>query len=695
MELEDLEIPLTEFKGIGVKTAEKFRKNKILTIKDLLYFFPYRYDDLRNVVKIKEAKINEYCVIVGQIKNIKVFPTPKKKMILIQGIIEDETGSLKVIWYNQTYIAKLLSGAPYVMLYGKVIKNKYGLHLSNPDFKILERGVKFKGEIIPVYREISEIPSGFIRRIILEIFKKFPINKLQDPIPELIRIKANIPEISKALIAIHKPTNLEEIEKSRRRFLFEEIFYVQLKINQEKIMLKLEKSPSINYDPNLIEDFLQKINITLTNAQKEVFNEILNDLNKPYPMNRLIQGETGAGKTLIAELIALLTVNSGYMVIFMAPTEILANQHFHRFLNDFSYYDYGIGLLIKNSGYYGIHGFKVRKNKEDIIRLILSKKINILIGTHALIESPIPYPNVGLVIIDEQQRFGVNQRKKLLEKSSQDYLPHFISMTATPIPRTLYLAFYGDLDLSILKEKPPGRKDVKTYVVDKENINEVWNFARKEVEKGHQVFVICPRIEKSDTGKYEIRTVKEEYEKIIKLFPDYNVAMLHGKMNSLEKEMIMKKMQNGEVQILVASSVVEVGIDLPLATVIIIEGAERFGLSQLHQLRGRVGRSIHESYCFLIPEVYTPLSYKRLKILEESQDAFYIAEKDLEIRGPGELLGEKQSGIPDLAMEALSNIEIVNLAQKLAEELISQNPKLEGYPLLRREIEKRKEFVIS
>jgi ATP-dependent DNA helicase RecG len=457
----------------------------------------------------------------------------------------------------------------------------------------------------------------------------------------------------------------------------------------------MEKAPVINYNENLIKEFLQKLNIELTSSQKEVLNEIIQSLQKPYPMNRLLQGETGSGKTLIAEIISLLTVNSGYMVILMAPTEILANQHFRRFLEDLSYTDYGIGLLVKNNGYYGLHGFRAIKNKDQIIHLILTQKINILIGTHALIELSIPYPNVGLVVIDEQQRFGVLQRKKLLEKSSQDYLPHFLSMTATPIPRTLYLAFYGDLELSILKEKPPGRQDVKTFVVDKENINEVWNFIRRELEKGHQAFVICPRIEKKDSSAYEIRTVKEEYEKIKKLFPDYNVAMLHGKMKSLEKETIIKKMLNNEIQILVASSVVEVGIDLPLATVIVIEGAERFGLSQLHQLRGRVGRSIHQSYCFLIPEVYTPLSYKRLKILEESQDAFYIAEKDLELRGPGELLGERQSGVPDLAMKALENMEIVKLAQKLAEELINQNPKLEGYPLLRREIEKRSSFIIS
>ncbi|MGC8981695.1 MAG: ATP-dependent DNA helicase RecG [Minisyncoccia bacterium] len=702
MELEELEIDLKNFKGIGERTAYKFSKYNIKTIKDLLYFFPYRYEDLSRVTKIKDLKIDENAVIIGRIKNLRVFPSPKRRMILVQGIVEDDTGSLKVLWFNQAYIGKVLSGGPYLLLYGKVVKNRYGLHLSNPEFKILAKIPKapleklFKPEIVPVYREISGIPSSFIRKIIQEIIEKFEIEKLKDPLPDFIKDKANILSLKDALINIHKPKDLKIIEGAQKRFLFEEIFCIQLKTLQEKILLKIEKSPIIKSDNKLIDEFLERLNIKLTSAQNEVLNEILKDFESPYPMNRLLQGETGAGKTLIAEILSLLTVNSGYNVIFMAPTEVLADQHFNRFLLDFSHLDYGIGLMIKNFGYYGLRGYKVKKSKEGIIRLIKQGKIQILIGTHSLIETKTPFPNIGLVVIDEQQRFGVKQRKKLLEQTSdggQSYLPHLLTMTATPIPRTLALTFYSDLDISILKEKPPGRKDVKTFVVKKENIESVWKFVRKELEKNHQVFVICPRIEPTENS--EIKAVKEEFEKIKKIFPDFEVEMLHGRIKSIEKEKILKRLQNNEIKILVASSVIEVGIDLPLATVIIILGAERFGLSQLHQLRGRVGRSIYESYCFLIPEKYSPLAWKRLKILEESQDAFYISEKDLELRGPGEFLGEKQSGIPDLAMQAIRNIELVNLAKNLANELISKNPNLEGYPLLRRRIEKIGEIIIS
>lgn len=703
MTLEDLEIELKNFKGIGEKTAYKFSKYNIKTIKDLLYFFPYRYEDLRNVTKIKDLKIGDMAVVVGRIKNIKVFPSPKKRMILVQGIIEDESGNLRVLWFNQGYLAKILSGGPYVLLYGKLIKNKYGLHLSNPDFKILSTKPTnnleklFKPEIIPVYREIYGISSSFTRKIIKEIIEKFNIKKLKDPIPDFIREKAKIVSMETALMNIHNPKDFESIKEAERRFLFEEIFYIQLKTMQEKILLKKEKAPIIKYNEDLINEFLDRLNIKLTESQKVVLSEILKDFEKPYPMNRLLQGETGTGKTLIAEILSLIIVDNGYNVVFMAPTEVLANQHFDRFLNDFSYLDYGIGLMIKNFGYYGIKGLKAKKKKEGIIRLIKQGNIKILIGTHSLIETTTPFPNIGLVIIDEQQRFGVKQRKKLLEQTKveeeQKYLPHLLTMTATPIPRTLALTFYGDLDISLLKEKPPGRKDVKTFVIKKEERGKVWRFLKNEVNNGHQAFIICPRIEPTENS--EVKTVKEEFEKIKKIFPNIPIEMLHGKMKSDEKEKILKKLQNNEIKILVASSVIEVGIDLPLATIIVIEGAERFGLSQLHQLRGRVGRSIYESYCFLIPEKYSPLAWKRLKILEESQDAFYISEKDLELRGPGELLGEKQSGIPDLAMRAIKNINLVNLAQQLAEEFISKNPKLEGYPLLRKEIERRGEIILS
>lgn len=692
MTINELEIPLKKYQGIGEKTAFKFAKYKINTIKDLLYFLPYKYIDLSKPIKIKDAKINENVVLIAKVKDIKLFKTYKKKMFIISAYLEDETGIIKSIWYNQPFLLKVFKKGQKILSYGKLVKNNYGLHLSNPEFRIL-KNEKFKPEIIPVYYELSEISTTFTRKLISNIISDFNIKNIQDPLPEIVKIKANVISLGEALINIHQPKNFEEIEKAKKRLLFEEIFYLQAKIIQEKFLLTNEKAPYINTDYQLIEEFLNNIKFQLTNNQKTVLEEILNDLKSLYPMNRLLQGETGSGKTLIAEIISFLVANSQYKTILMAPTELLATQHFYRFLKDFSFYEIGIGLMIKKTGYYGLKGFKSKKSKEELIRLISQDKIKILIGTHSILEVNLPYKNIGLIIIDEQQRFGIEQRKKLIAKSNQDHLPHFLTMTATPIPRSLYLSFYGDLSLSILKEKPFGQKEIITKIIKTNELDKLWNFIEKEINHNHQIFIICPRIENNES--LEIKNVKEEYEKIKKIFPNVEISMLHGKIKSNEKELILKKLQNNEIKILVASSVVEVGIDLPLLTTIVILGAERFGLSQLHQLRGRVGRSIHQGYCFLVPDNYSPLAYKRLKILEESQDAFYIAEKDLEIRGPGELLGNKQSGFPDLAMKALKHIELVNLAKNLAEELINQNYLLRGYPLLRDEIKKRGEFVLN
>ncbi len=694
MTLEELNQPLTKLKGIGSKTVFKLKKYNIETIKDLLYFFPYKYIDLSNPKKINEVKINETSAIIGTIKNLKLIKTPFKKIYIVSAYLEDETSKIKIIWFNQPYLLKILRNNQKILVYGKIIKNKYGLHISSPEFKILEKNKKIEKEIIPVYYEISSISSNFFYKLISNIFEEFDIENLIDPLPEIVRIKAGVIDLGKAFSYIHKPKSLDLIDLAKKRFLFEEMFYIQLKIQKEKILLQEEKSPVVKVEYSEISEFLKNLDLELTNGQKIVLEEIINDLKSNKIINRLIQGETGSGKTLIAEIISLIMVKNNYNVILMAPTEILARQHFNRFLNDFKYYNIGIGLMIKKMGYYGLKGFKTTKKKEDILRLIIQGKINILIGTHSLLEVNLEYPNIGLIIIDEQQRFGVEQRKKLIKNSNQDFIPHFISLTATPIPRTLYLTLYGDLEVSILKDKPFNQKEIKTKVIKPENLDKVWSFIDLEIKHNHQAFIICPRVEKTENKNLEVKNVKEEYEKIKKIFPNYKIGILHGKMNSREKEKILKEMLNNEINILVASSVVEVGIDFPLATVIVILGAERFGLSQLHQLRGRVGRSIHQGYCFLVPEKYSPLAYKRLKVLEESQDAFYISEKDLEIRGPGELLGKKQAGFPDLAMQALKNIELVEKAKNIAQYFVKYNPTLQGYPLLRIELSKRDELIL-
>ncbi len=689
MKLEELEIPLTEIKGIGHKTALKLAKNKIKTVRDLIYYFPYKYLDLTKIKKIKDLKINETAPVIGKLTNLKLFPSPKGRMFLLQGIISDETGSLKIVWYNQPFLAKILKGEPMLMVYGKLVKNSFGLNLQSPKFEILKSKEDFKGKIVPVYSEIENLTTNFFAKLIQNILQKYKIKYLRDPLPEEILKKLNYPKLGEAILKLHQPKSLEEAKLAEERLSFEEILYFELAQFLERKNLEKNKAPIIEKDEELTKKFLSQFDFQLTQGQKRVLEEIFNDLKKGIPMNRLLQGETGSGKTLIAEILSLNIINNNYQVVFMAPTEILAQQHFQRFLKDFSQFDYGLALLTSGQTYYGEKGFRVFKSLKEINRLLALGKIKILIGTHSLIENPLTFQKIGLVIIDEQQRFGVEQRRKLISQTRQDFLPHFLSMTATPIPRTLALAFYGDLDFSYLEEKPFGQKEIKTYLISSKKEEIMWNFVKKEINEGHQIFVICPRVEE---GEDEVKSVKAEYERIQKILPQAKIAMLHGKMRAEEKESILKKMQKNEINVLVASSVIEVGIDLPLATVMIIQSPERFGLAQLYQLRGRVGRSIHQGYCFLVPQKLTPKSKLRLKYFLQAKSALELSEYDLKLRGSGELLGERQAGIPDFAMRSLTNLKLIEKARKIAEEIL-KNFELQKYPELKKEIEKRKKLL--
>jgi ATP-dependent DNA helicase RecG len=692
MKLEELEISLREFKGIGPKTALKLEKNKIKTIKDLLYFFPYKYQDLTQIKKISELKIGETGVILGKLTNLKLFPTPKRRMFILQGIVSDETGSLKVIWYNQTFLAKTLKNNLLVALIGKLVKNRYGLNFQPIKFEILKSKEDFQKRIIPVYSEIEGIRSSFFEKIIKNILEKYDIKNLIDPLPQKILDRFNYPKLGLAILNLHQPKSFEDINLAKERLSFEELLYLELALFQERKNLAKNTAPIINKDEKLIKEFLSQFDFNLTKGQIKVLEEIFNDLKKGIPMNRLLQGETGAGKTLIAEIISLHFALQDFQVVFMAPTEILAQQHFQRFLKDFSQFDFGLGLLTSGQIFYGLKGFRAVKQINEINRLLSTGQIKIIIGTHSLIENPLNFQKVGLVIIDEQQRFGVEQRKKLLSQTKQEFLPHFLSMTATPIPRTLALAFYGDLDFSYLEEKPFGQKEIKTYVIPPSKEEMMWRFVKKEINEGHQVFIICPRVEEKED---EIKSVKEEYQRARQIFPLAKIAMLHGKMKSEEKEKILKAMQKNEIQILVSSSVVEVGIDLPLATTIIIQSPERFGLAQLYQLKGRVGRSIHQGYCFLVPHKISLKAKIRLKYFLQAKSALELSEYDLKLRGGGELLGERQAGIPDLAMKSLSNLKLIERAKKIAEEIINQDPKIEKYSNLRKEVNKRKSLILA
>jgi ATP-dependent DNA helicase RecG len=689
MKLEDLEIPIREFKGIGPKTVLKLEKNKIKTIRDLIFYFPYKYQDLTQVKKIKDLKIDETAVIIGKLSNLKLFPTPKRRMFILQGIVSDETGSLKVSWYNQPFLVKTLKNNSLVALVGKLTKNRYGLHLQSPKFQLLSSVNDFQKRIVPVYSEIEGIRSSYFEKLIQGIIKKFKIENLVDSLPWEILQKFNYPSLGEAILTLHQPSTFTALELAKERLSFEELLVIELALLLERKSIKKSKAPIFKNDQELTKKFLNQFGFKLTVGQQKVLDEIFNDLRKGSPMNRLLQGETGAGKTLIAEIISLNIVKDNFQVVFMAPTEILAQQHFQKMLEHFKNFDYGLGLITSGQIFYGQNGFRATKTINEINRFLKTGQIKILIGTHSLIENSLSFQKVGLMIIDEQQRFGTEQRKKLLSNTQQEFSPHFLSMTATPIPRTLALAFYGDLDFSYLEDKPFGQKKVKTYVVLQGKEEIMWNFVRKELNEGHQIFVICPRVEEKED---EIASVKKEYERIKKVFVNAKIAMLHGKMKPEEKEKILKQMQKNEINLLVSSSVVEVGIDLPLATVIIILSPERFGLAQLYQLKGRVGRSVHQGYCFLVPQKLSSTAKLRLKYFLQAKSALELSEYDLKLRGGGELLGQRQAGIPDLAMQSLSNFKLVNQAKKIAESIIDN---LEKYPNLKRRVNKVKGLIMA
>ncbi|PIZ87957.1 MAG: DNA helicase RecG, partial [Candidatus Nealsonbacteria bacterium CG_4_10_14_0_2_um_filter_39_15] len=520
-------------------------------------------------------------------------------------------------------------------------------------------------------------------------------NKIPESLPEEIKKRYNLVPIREALWQIHFPDALEKADSAKKRFVFEELFDLALVIIREKIKLAGEKAMIIPLDLELIKKFTAKLPFKLTDDQKKSAWQILKDLEKPRPMNRLLDGDVGSGKTLVAVMAALSTAKAGFQVAFMAPTEILTKQHYKTVSDLLKGFKLNIGLITGKENIF--RGKKIKRS--ELLEKTKNGKIDILIGTHALVREKLEFKSLGLVIIDEQHRFGIKQRAKLCRK--QKFLPHLLSMSATPIPRTLALTIYGDLDLSLIKELPRGRKKILTRIVPPEKRKAAYDFIRQEVKSGRQAFVICPRIEPPTTfqrnefnyvnkresggGWAEVKAVKKEYEKLSKeIFPDLRVGMLHGKMKVDEKEKVLKSFRNKKTNILVSTSVIEVGIDFPNATIMMIEGADKFGLAQLHQLRGRVGRGELQSFCFLFSAFQ---SNPRLKSMVASQDGFELAEKDLRLRGPGDLTGQRQWGIPDFVMASLKDIELVEKTRNAAKEILEKDPELKKYPLLKKEAE--------
>ncbi len=691
----DLSTLVEKLSRVGPQYQKKLKKLGIKTVGQLLFHFPHRYEDFSNMVPIAKAEPGQPLSIQGKILEIKNIRTFKKRMTLTQAVVSDESGTIKVIWFNQPYLINTFKKGDSLFLAGKITSKASSRYLSSPAYEKIPDNIEnldltHTGRLIPVYPETEGLSSRWLRFIVKPLLTKLK-KEIPDPLPEKLREEHKLLPLEKAIWQIHFPDSLKSAEEAKERFAFEELFNLSLLVLRERMKLAKEKAIAILLNFSLTKKFTNSLAFKLTDDQKKAVWQILKDLEKPRPMNRLLEGDVGSGKTVVATIAALNVAKAGYQVAFMAPTEILTKQHAKTVGELLKKFNLNIGLITGKE-----NQLKNKKiPRKQLLENIKKGKVDILIGTHALVQKEVKFGKLALVIIDEQHRFGVEQRAHLCQQ--KDLIPHFLSMTATPIPRTLSLTIYGDLDLSLIRELPKGRKKVITKVIPPKEREKTYNFIREQVKKGGQVFVICPRIEPTrsdlidEVGPHswaEVKAVKEEYGKLSKkIFPDLKVAMLHGKMKNEEKEKIMKSFKDGKTNILVSTSVVEVGIDIPAATVMMIEGADKFGLAQLHQFRGRVGRRKEQSFCFLFTEFPGKLTNQRLRAITVCENGFELAEKDLQIRGPGDFSGQRQWGIPDLAMDSLKDMSLVEETRQAAKEILVEDPELKKHPLLREKLE--------
>lgn len=661
-------------KGIGPKIFEWLKEANLKTVKDLLYYFPFRYDDFSKIEKIKNLKLNEQVVLSGILKDARAILIGRKKLLMITGLLTDETGSIKIIWFNQRHILKFQQKE--IVVVGKLVKNKFGLHFSPTQTFLKEKMQSSLVKFLPVYRAIGRLTSQFFRKIISFVLSHLKWEEVKEPLPDFILKNYHLLNLKESLLKIHFPQTEDEAFNARRRFIFQDLLIFNLKIFKEEKILLEKKAPIIYINDT---DNKKIVDFNLTFDQQKAWEDIKNDLTKEKPMARLLQGDVGTGKTLLAQLASFHVILNGYQVVMMAPTEILARQHFVSFLERFKKTSITLGFISSKEALFGFNGHFIKISKNKFYQNVFLGRVNMIIGTHSVISEKIKFNKVGLVIVDEQQRFGVEQRLKLIEKSQHpEIFPHFLSLTATPIPRTLALVLYGKLDISILKQRPfPFR--VEIFILPSSKREKVFKFIEKKLSQGSQLVVICPRVEETEK---EIKTVKGEYKKIKERFLNFNVDLLYGKLKPDEKEKIMQRMLTHQTQILVTSSVLEVGVNFPQLNLMIIEDAERFGLAQLYQMIGRLSRFGKKSYAFLLVNKLSKNAYFRLKAIKSKKNAFELAEIDLKLRGPGEFFGKEQSGLPDIVIEGLKDSTILAQTQKAAKEILENDPSLSKWPEL-------------
>lgn len=680
---------LSTLSRVTVTHAKKLEKLGLITVQDLLFHFPTRYEDFSHIYPIAELSTDMSATVVGTVSDVKTARIYKRHLTITTATITDDTGSIAAVWFNQPYIENTLTTDKPLRLSGKLsFDKKNKLHFSAPNVERTERTPTSTGRLVPIYPETAGITSKWLRWQIQMIFEKdFDID---GALPQNILHELKLPSAKNALKLIHFPRSEKDYIFAQKRFVFEEMLLLQLITLRTRAELSQEKAQKIPFDEKLIKKFVSSLPFTPTDAQRKSAFQILTDMAKTTPMNRLLNGDVGAGKTLVAIIAALQCVSAGHQVAILAPTEVLATQHFNTFLHFLEKSDVPVGLL---TGAYKMHGTHTaliqNTTRPTMLKKIKNGDIKIVIGTHAIIQEDVAFKDLSLIIVDEQHRFGVAQRAKLTQKSMESKdgntktVPHFLTMTATPIPRTFALALFGDLSVSLLDEKPLNRKTIKTTLVHPDNRTKIYQFITKEIAKGRQAYIILPLVEESDTLQ-NVRSAKEEFERLsTEDFKNYTLGLMHGRLKSKEKEKLMRQFEDGTIDILISTSVVEVGVDVPNATVMIIENAERFGLSQLHQFRGRIGRGKHQSYCFLFS---THFNSKRLRSMEKYSDGFKLAEIDLELRGPGEFLGAEQSGLPDGAMKNIANTKLVQLTRTYAKKILEKDPYLKKHPLLEKEV---------
>lgn len=656
---------IRDVKGVGESRLSLLKKLEINTILELLTYYPKDYEDRSRIKNIADLQDGELCSFEGIIVSNVNVARLRKGMTISKVSITDSTGKITAVWFNQQYIKNsLIIGTNYIF-YGKVERKLNKLQIVNPVFEKIDNNLLKKSlKILPVYSSTRNLGQNLFRTIMQETLKILENVELEDMLPEFIREEYNLADIMFSLKHIHFPESVYEKDKARYRLVFEELFMLQLGLLSYKSLASASRQGIIYTKVDVLSQFLQSLPFQLTNAQQKVFKEVEQDMESKNVMNRLVQGDVGSGKTIIAVLALFKAVKCGYQGALMVPTEILAGQHYLSIKPLFE--KFGVTVEILSSS-------QPKKQKQAVFDGLKNGSIGVVIGTHALIEDTVEFLRLGLVVTDEQHRFGVRQRSILAEKGLN---PDVLVMTATPIPRTLALILYGDLDISIIDELPPGRKPIKTYSVNEGMRERINNFIREKVIEGRQVYIVCPLVEESEEIDAASAIVTAE-DISNNVFKDLKVGIIHGKLKSSEKELIMKSFVTGEISILVSTTIIEVGVNVPNASVMVIENAERFGLAQLHQLRGRVGRGGDQSYCVLFNQSHSKVSKERMKIMSQSNDGFVISEKDLEIRGPGEFFGTKQHGLPEMKIANLyKDMEILKLAQVCAKEMIKEDPGL-------------------